>query len=218
MKLLSIVQELVSQGHKIKYRVRTDGGIIVTQVDKKKFTRAGTGNRYVREISGIELSAPRKAQTKYNVEKFIQLQDGYKHKASNKGTPEEIIKLTKKVQRIWRKNKTIGEGKVTIRKVRWYLKEHGIEYTRAYLEQRGRYSEGWAYEKNVGIFANWVRTWASKSEYEGYVDKLMEKFEKYPELVREEEHIQAIHQVIYNKQMSVEQKIQEIEKIVNSIY
>lgn len=153
MTLLDVVKQYVSEGHKVNYRVRSDGGIIITSVDGMKFTRTGEGNRYLRQVTGANLSATRMQQTSYNVQKFIKLKEG-QHKASSKGDTMDLKKLTKKAQREWRKNKTVGEGKVTIRKVRWYQEHKGEEYTKDYLNRRMRYSQGWAYEENVYYWAS----------------------------------------------------------------
>lgn len=216
MKVIDIVNQLISQGHKVKYRVRKDGGIIVTRVDNKKFTRAGTGNKYVRELSGVTLSEARRVQTSYNVKKFIQLGKNNPKKATSKGDPEDLKKLTRKVQREWRKKKTIGEGKVTIRKVRW-LKEHkGEEEARLYLERRLQYSRGIAYDENV-------ETWASRIEQIGVGTPEAEEARAIADLLRSkkgqvlERQLEAIHEIEYSSGKTTRQKLQEIRKIVESI-
>ena len=89
MKLIDMVEELVSQGHKIKFRYRTDGGIIITSIDGKKFTSLTEGNKTARSmVEGGELSMARAEQVKFNVNKYIKLKKG-EHKA--KGKIEDVL-------------------------------------------------------------------------------------------------------------------------------
>ena len=74
MKLIDMVEELVSQGHKITFRHRTDGGIIITSIDGKKFTSLTEGNKTARSmVEGGELSLAKAEQVKFNVNKYIKL-------------------------------------------------------------------------------------------------------------------------------------------------
>ena len=50
MKLLDIVQILESEGHRISYRVRSDGGIIIKSIDGKKYKSLTEGNRTARSM------------------------------------------------------------------------------------------------------------------------------------------------------------------------
>lgn len=216
MKLINVVQELQAQGYKIKFRIRTDGGIIVTQVGSKKFTSLTEGNRYVRQLSGVELSEARRVQTSYNVQKFIKLKEGQK-KASSLGDTQELKNLTKKVQREWRKRKVVGEGRVTIRKVRWIAKNKGEEEAKLYLERRLSYSKGFAYDENVDYYASVIVRMGINTKYESEFQELANKLRSKKGFVKEVEHLQKIHDIWYNSGKSLGQKLQEIKAIIESI-
>lgn len=216
MKLINVVQELQAQGYKIKFRIRTDGGIIVTQVGSKKFTSLTEGNRYVRQLSGVELSEARRVQTSYNVQKFIKLKEGQK-KASSLGDTQELKKLTKKVQRYWNTRKVVGEGRVTIRKVRWLAKHKGEEEAKLYLERRLQYAKGFAYDENVDYYVDVIKRMGLNTKYEEEFSKIAEKLKNKKGQVREVEHLQKIHEVWYDSGKSLRQKLQEIKAIIESI-
>ena len=204
MTLLEVVEKYVSEGHKVGYRIRKDGGIIVTSVDGIKFTRAGTGNKYLRTVTGSNLSSVRMEQMRYNVNKFIKLKEG-QHKASAKKDTQDLKKLTKKVQAQWRKNKTVGEGKVTIRKVRYYAEKHGESVARDYLVRRMRYSEGYAYEENVFY-------WADVLKKRGLTEEA-QALKRNASNIRQQ-LLNDIHDVIYNKGLSKEEQNRQIIELI----
>lgn len=216
MRMIEIVAQLISQGHKIKYRVRTDGGIIITQIDKRKFTRAGSGNVVAREMTGVRLSEARRVQTQYNVEHYIKLTKSHPHKASSLNDDYELKKLTRKVQRYWNTRKVVGEGKVTIRKVRWLQQHKGVEEAKLYLANRLHYAQGYAYSENV-LF------WSKVLERIGVQYGMEKEFEELSAIllskdgIVKETDLQDIHDIYYEKGKSGEQKYQEIKKIIDAI-
>jgi len=210
MTLLQVVKQYVAEGHKVGYRVRSDGGIIITSVDGMKFTKVGEGNRYLRTVTGANLSAARMEQTKYNVAKFIKLDKSKgQKKASSKGDTVDLKKLTKKVQREWRKNATVGEGKVTIRKVRWYAKEHGEAYARDYLERRMKYSQGWAYEENVYYWEGRLKKLGLKEEARALKRNALQTHQKL---------LNDIHDILYNHALTREEQLRQIKELVAAEY
>lgn len=204
MTLLEVVEKYINEGHKVSYRVRQDGGIIVTSVDGMKFTRAGTGNRYLRAVTGSNLSSVRMEQMRYNVKKFIKLKEG-QHKASAKNDTQDLKKLTKKVQSQWRKNKTVGEGKVTIRKVRYYAEKYGESAARDYLQRRMKYSEGYAYEENVYYWAEVLKKRGLKEEAQALMRSAGNVKQKL---------LNDIHDVIYNKGLSKKEQDRQITDLL----
>lgn len=212
MTVKELVNKYISEGHKVTYRVRPDGGIIVTSVDGTKFTRAGTGNKYLRQVTGVNLSEARMTQVKYNVAKFIKLKEG-QHKASSKGDSLDLKKLTKKAQRIWRKNATIGEGKVTIQKVRWLHKTYGEAVARDYLERRIRYSQGFAYEENVRFWADFIQKTYGEYDMRDYSDKLLMNIDLVTEKL-----LQDIHDVHYTKGISKKEKARRIKEKIREFF
>lgn len=142
MKLISIVKGLQQQGVNIKYRVRKDGGILITQVNTYKFTGA-EGNRFVRQLTGQELSeAQRKQREAIKPPKKIS-----PAKRKLAPVPEDVKKEIRKLQRLYRKEGT--KGKPTIANYRYNAKTLGEAEARRLLKQSEYYIKGIAYTENI---------------------------------------------------------------------
>lgn len=144
MKLIDIVEILETEGHRIQYRHRTDGGLIITSIDGKKFRSLTEGNKTARSmVVGGELSLARAEQVAFNVKKYIKLDTEFNRQTKKaKGSlDEDLVKQLKKVQRLWRENK-IQSGKITKKTLRSYLKYEGKRRTMEYLIGRERYARG----------------------------------------------------------------------------
>ena len=140
-----IIEELRKLGIKVDARKRTDGGWLITKINNMTFT-GSKGNQEARRILGVELSQARIEQTAANVTKYIKKEP----------LSKEMKKKIDKVQRTWRKNKVGGKAKVTTKKVRRHIKEHGEAETNAYLRKMSKYGEGIAYEENVEYLAKYA--------------------------------------------------------------
>lgn len=213
MKLIDIINTLKSEGYNITFRHRTDGGLIITSINGKKMGIT-QGNKLARSlVVGGELSAKRQAQTSYNVQKYIKLKEG-EHKAKGY-VSDEIRNLTKKVQAQWRKNKTIGEGRVSLKKIRWRLKYYGEKETKLYLERRYRYSQGYAYPENV----EWLASRIERLKIGASADEISDIEEVVQYLYANknnfrDEFIGRINEITYDKSRSVKDRIQEIKRII----
>lgn len=141
MTLEKVVLDLISKGHLIEYRRRTDGGIIVTAIDGQKYSIL-EGNRKVRQISGTKLSEARKQQVYYNVRTYIKGSKKPKEKI-----PIAIKSQLRKIQNLQRKNNI--NGKITAQKLRKYLKEHGEEQTMDYLLSMEGRAKGYVSKESV---------------------------------------------------------------------
>lgn len=194
MNVKDIVEELRKMGIKVEARKRTDGGYVITKINGVSYSGA-KGNQAAREMLGISLSEARIKQVNYNVDKYIK-----KHKKV-KTLDEDMKKRLRKVQRTWKKNKVGGEAHVTARKVKWYVKEHGQEAAKEYLEKMERYGSGLAYEENIEYLAQYIEDIAKGLELtnEAYADK----FYQLAEYIRskmssfKEDWINRIYQVLY---------------------
>ena len=93
MKVKSLVSELLKRGYDVTYRIRKDGGILITSIDSHKY-KGATGNRVARMLLGEELSARRKQQlTKITRERV---------KRPRKviiNTPEDLERYRRKIQK-----------------------------------------------------------------------------------------------------------------------
>ena len=190
MTIKEIIVELQRQGKKVKWRKRTDGGFIITEINGEKF-KGAKGNQEARKIVGVELSEARIKQTQYNVKKYIT---GKKQKPID----EALKRKLRKVQRKMRKSR--AKGRITTKKVRWHVKEEGEEAASAYLDKMGRYAEGYAYLENVEYLADYC-----ESVGNGIVknDELAAKFYKLAADIRakastfKEEWINRIYGALY---------------------
>lgn len=211
MKLIDIVETLQAEGHRVKFRVRTDGGLIITSIDGKKFSSLTEGNKTARSmVVGGELSFARAEQVHYNVKKYIKLKEG--EKKAKGSIDEELNQKLKQVQKIWRINKI--EGKVSKKRLRWYIKHEGRERAKMYLEGRERYALGYANEANVLLLIERIRRWEFGHE------RLFRQIEALCDDIRsiintfKEEWIEPCYQICYRKGMKIEDKIKAIREII----
>lgn len=214
MKMIQIVETLISQGHKVTFRIRSDGGIIIKTIDGKKYSITD-GNKTARKmVIGGELSEARLKQTTHNVEKFIKLKEGQK---KAKGSIDEILNKTlKRVQRVWRKNKIKGEGELTKKNLRWYIKTYGKKRALEYLENRERYAQGYAYKENVDYLVERIKRLKKelplRSPLKSVIDDLCQKISIHWKEFKEI-WINPIYEVCYEK-VSVEERIRKIKAIL----
>lgn len=147
MKVEEMIKALEEMGFKVSARKRTDGGMIISKINNMTFT-GSKGNTYARKVLGIELSQARIEQVHYNVAKYIE---GNKKKAT---LDQEMKSELRKVQRLWRRKGV--KGRITAKKVKWHIKEHGRKEAMANLEKMSRYGEGYAYYENVEYLAKYI--------------------------------------------------------------
>lgn len=147
MKVEEIIKALEELGFKVSARKRTDGGMIISKINNMTFT-GSKGNAYARKVLGIELSQARIEQTHFNVAKYIE---GSKKKQT---LDNEMKSKLRKVQRLWRKQGV--KGRITAKKVKWHIKEHGRKEAMENLEKMTRYGSGYAYYENVEYLAKYI--------------------------------------------------------------
>ena len=137
MKVKSLVSELLKRGYDVTYRIRKDGGILITSIDSHKY-KGATGNRVARMLLGEELSARRKQQlTKITRERV---------KRPRKviiNTPEDLERYRKRVMRKWRKAGLTGS--ISKRNLRNIIEDRGIKGAETYLTEMERHTQGKAY-------------------------------------------------------------------------
>lgn len=142
MKLINIVKNLQAAGVDIKYRVRKDGGILVTEVDGMKFT-AASGNAFIRSMTGETLSEAQIKQ-RQQIKPPKRISPARRKKAP---LPDDIEKQIKKLQRLYAKDKT--KGKPTIRQTRKIVEKYGVDEAKRLLQQSEYYVKGIAYTENI---------------------------------------------------------------------
>lgn len=155
MNTLEIIKALRLQGHKVSARKRTDGGWIITKIDRTKY-KGAEGNMRARDLLGISYSKKRLEQARYNVSQYIR------GKKKQRTLEDRIKAELRKVQRIWRKNKI--KGRITALNVKRHIKEFGKEEALRYLQRQTRYGQGYAYDKNVEYLAQYIEDVAMSVE------------------------------------------------------
>lgn len=124
MTLRQIVKQLRQEGHKVSYRRRSDGGILITKIDAQRFS-AATGNKVARAYVGESLSENRTIQLIY-------------------------AKTAKKWKRA-KLNENPNVGELKYKRVKRIAKEEGIEKVSEYLSEKEKYASGIAYTENIRV-------------------------------------------------------------------
>ena len=198
MTLKNIVKNLNKTGHNIIYRVRTDGGIVVTSVDGIK-TKIVEGNRIIRTMAGLPLSEKRKAQTSRNVaEKIIK-----PIKISTR-TRDMLAQAKKALE------KSNVKMKLTTDRLREHIKLYGEEWAYDHTKKLKRYFQGYAYEENVDNLKNIFEDDIRKSKLR---DKIIERIEKNKKKFKERD-LQEILEIEYNRNKTMTRK-QILETVWN---
>lgn len=155
MTVRQTINLLRSQGHKVTYYQRRDGGVLIKSIDGQRFTGA-TGNLYARAMTGQTLSVKRATQLG-NI-----TWSGKRLQSQIPSAEKEIKKKLSRVQRIWRKTFPRVDGKVplvgrkTAKKVKWSLEHRGKAETMRLLEEAEKYAKGKAYSKNIQQLADFI--------------------------------------------------------------
>ena len=200
MTLKNIVKNLNKTGHNITYRVRTDGGIVVTSVDGMK-TKIVEGNRIVRNLANTPISQKRFTQTQRNItEKII------------KPVINTRISNTLHYAQRLLKNSNV-KMKLTTKRLRENIALVGEEEAFNHINRIKRYLQGYAYEENVGNLKNIIKHDFRKSDLR---NKIIDRIEKNKEKFKERD-LQEILELQYNrnKTMTRHQVLEAISKFLD---
>lgn len=200
MTLKNIVKNLNKTGHNITYRVRTDGGIVVTSVDGIK-TKIVEGNRIVRNLANTPISQKRFTQTQRNItEKIIK-----------PAIDTRISNTLHYAQRLL-KNSNV-KMKLTTKRLRENIDLVGEEEAYNHINRIKRYLQGYAYEENVDNLKNIIKHDFRKSELR---NKIIDRIEKNKEKFKERD-LQEILELQYNrnKTMTRHQVLEAISKFLD---
>ena len=141
MTIREIASKLASQGYSVRYRVRKDGGVLITSINNQKFT-AAAGNKVARQIVGENISQKREVQ----LEKITR----------ERTDVENMYNQFRRVKRKWTKgNLPKTAGKLSFKKFKRAIKEKGKEEALKYLGEKEKYAVGIAYSKNVQALADY---------------------------------------------------------------
>ena len=137
MTVRELYSELIKKGYNVTYRIRKDGGILITSIDSHKY-KGATGNRVARMLLGQDISERRKAQ----LTKITRQRVKHPRKLVIE-TPEDLERYRKRVMRKWRKANLTGS--ISKRNLRSIIEDRGIKGAETYLMEMERHTEGKAY-------------------------------------------------------------------------
>lgn len=201
-----VVNVLKEQGHKVEYKLRSDGGIFISKIDGKSYSRA-EGNKVARVLANAPLSERRTRQLEYATrQQRAHTKVGYTPKAQKIKTPrargkrrldseltqEELLKRQlQRTQKAWRK--TQKGGIITAKKVR-YIVEQGETLEKGYdtaigkLKRLEQYAKGYAFSENVegliGMFSQLLIT--AEGENKEAIEIIIELIESKKDVFKEQ--------------------------------
>ena len=132
-----LVTRLQQQGYNVTFRVRKDGGILITSINGSKFSGA-KGNIQARTLLGEKISERREAQLKKITRERVR-----NPRKIPVETPEDLERYRKRVMRKWRKAGL--KGSISKRNLRKIIEDRGFTGALNYLKEMERHSEGKAY-------------------------------------------------------------------------
>ena len=216
-RMIDIVHELESAGHRVQYRVRSDGGIIVKSLDGQVFHDLTSGNKVARSmVVGGELPMAQLQQRQFNVKKYIKLRENEKKVTGS--IDSELLKKLRRVQRIRREYGRLNEGKVSKKKLRYYVDTEGRERAWEYLDNRERYYKGYAYKENVDFLVATIRLLKGETnnrklwvEIDRVADIIASKWEDF-----KEDWIYPCHEALYGNKKKAQEKLDDLKKVLPS--
>ena len=114
MTLRGIVKELQQQGKKVAFRVRPDGGIVITQIDGINF-KGRSGNEAARVMAGSPLPEYMRQQRREISSRGVYNRvTGFRYEKVS----DKITAKLKAAQRAFKKKARPGSGKPTIENIR----------------------------------------------------------------------------------------------------
>lgn len=191
MTMKKVVSQLQKEGHKVKYYIRKDGGILIKSIDGKAYSGA-TGNAAARGMVGATLSEARTSQLKYIT----------KERSKRRTLEGKVAEEYKKVKRIWnksfkaKKGESSGHGYLPRSKVRWVVENLGEEEALRRLSNMERYALGLAYPENIQALADEIHRLANlkkSSELKKLGDELVDK--KEDNIIKEESILPAYEEL-----------------------
>lgn len=166
MRTISVVKSLRSQGHRVGYVTRADGGIRVYSVDGIKFSKSNSeGNNFARELAGLNLTTKQYSQRRESGEVALRLSKARKierlpslsvrkaDKALKRKQKKEVRRLMRKLnkQRI-----SQGENPFDPIKLRQRIRRQGYGETEKTIKNILLKTAGIAYPRAVESFVEYL--------------------------------------------------------------
>lgn len=174
-----LVETLQKSGHQVTYRIRKDGGVLITSIDGSKF-KGATGNKVARFILGESISERRAQQ-------LVTITHRRKQKFRPRPTtPDALEKTRKRVMRKWRKTKL--RGSISKRNLERMIEDRGVEGAAKYLEEMERRAEGYALPNQIeGLLARIEQDKVNATEEDKqYLQMLYDLINTYKDVFRQE--------------------------------
>lgn len=208
MTILEVVRTLQTQGHKINFYVRKDGGILIRSIDGEKFSGA-SGNKRAREMIGQPISEARLSQLKYAT----------RARRIKVSLDEEIEREFQRVKKKWnkafksKKGKPHPAGYFGRARINYLLKKYSKKEVLSRILEAERYASGIAYSKNVQILATQINNAGELYQSQELI-KLANDLIEYAYTIKEE-WIQPAYDELYKLNAGVPPK--EVAKNTRAI-
>lgn len=136
------IRQLIKENPQIKltYRERSDGGILITSINGKKFKDA-KGNNQFRQMVGEKLTIFQTEQRARAGTRSVNIRSG-KTRQYKVEVPKEIMRFLTKIQRAERKRRKEDSeftGRTSIYRVRQSIEQEGEVLTMEYLQHKYAY-------------------------------------------------------------------------------
>lgn len=201
-----VIERLEKKGHRVTWRRRSDGGILITKIDNTKY-KGAKGNNKGRDLIGA---------TKVSEKRLLALEkltQRHIEKVRRVFVDELLKKQLKKTQRTRLKYHRTKEGKVTKKRLSQYIEAQGKDRALEYLKNRERYYKGLAYDENINFLTDRIRREANLKGNKDYLD-LIDIIESRKNFFREE-WISKINDIMYSN-VDDATKIKRIKSIIGA--
>ena len=239
--LRNIIADLIKKDYDISYYERSDGGLVVTQINGTRY-RGKEGNKAIRAIVGAHLSQAKRIQLKditrikkgeieVTRARAKKIAAGETFKEPKKPGRKRVEPLSKefqkelrKLQKTWRTNQVKAKGKPTTKRLRQLIKEEGEEEALRKLRRQQRYAEGYAYEENVSVLLDRLNNAISNIEDNEALNALSSRLENLYikinslKLTFKEAWISDIYNYLYDVEKGIQNDdIEMVERAVSNI-
>lgn len=188
MTMREIAAKLTQMGFKVDYRVRKDGGIIITSINNQKFD-AAKGNLKARELVAETLSTARQSQLGRITRERTTRQANQRAKGTYiklEPIDKEVKAKLHYVQSVWKKHppKDQSNARVLLHNIRQMAKA-GLDKQDILdaLDRAKRYARHWAYVERIDAFIQAIKSYENDSDYsymvETIIARMKEKRERF---------------------------------------
>ena len=193
MTTRQVASTLSNRGYSITYRVRKDGGILITSINGQKF-KGASGNKQARSLLGSEakLSLAREAQLK-----TIKPPKGQIVRVT---LPQTLKDKLKEVQAMYKKYKVpMKQGRITARIVKKIYKEEGLQSAYTKLARASKYAEGYATEATIEALIQYLQMQSAlmDADSQSLIDSLIADILINQDKIRDE-WIKPVYDILYD--------------------